>query len=143
MSFPVDLNPIVDQVILPALVPIVGAAITWAALKIAQLAHLPVSAASREVLASAINNGLAAVEKDENGKIPPVQAPQAVAKVVSYVNTTVPGALKTLGVSPAALGAVIATKIAAADPAPAPEPIAPALVAGDAVGATTLGGLPA
>ncbi|HZL00462.1 MAG TPA: hypothetical protein VFC47_11245 [Caulobacteraceae bacterium] len=114
----IDLNPIVDQVILPILAPIALGLICWAARRVAGLCHVQISAANGALLDKAIGNGVALAASDIDGSIPLVPGPAMVASAAAYVNTTAPATLKALGVSPAALGAAIAARIAADPPSP-------------------------
>jgi hypothetical protein len=107
----VDLNPFVDQVVLPAFAPILLAVLTLAIAKVAALFHVPLDNHSAEVIDGALSTAIAALERSP-GKISGVEATGSFAATLEYLNTTVPGAIKQLGVSPAQLGALVAARLA-------------------------------
>jgi hypothetical protein len=116
----IDFAPIVDQVVLPILAPIVIAAAGLAAKRIADFAHVQLSAADLATFDGVVARGVALAQSDIDGSPILVSGPAMVANVVGYANETAPALVKRLGVSPAALGQAVAARIAAANPTPPP-----------------------
>jgi hypothetical protein len=115
----IDFAPIVDQVVLPILAPIVIAAAGLAAKRIADLAHVQLSAADLATFDGVVARGVALAQSDIDGSPILIKGPAMVANVVGYANETAPDLVKRLGGS-AALGTAIAARIAAANPTPPP-----------------------
>lgn len=93
-----DLHPIVDQIVLPLLEPVVGAIAAWALIKVAGFAHIQIQDSQRAVLEQAIANGLNYVDQKLAGK-EQVTVDDRVAGVVNYVAPKIPGALASLGIT--------------------------------------------
>lgn len=106
----IDLSPIVDGVLIPLLTPVLLAVVTWAATKVAALAHIQIGAAQRTVLESAINNGIAYAEKTMAPRLG-VTADDKVAAAVNYILPKVPDALKGLGVTPDHLAQLVTARL--------------------------------
>lgn len=115
----IDLSPLVNGVILPLLAPVLLAVVTWAATKVAALAHIQIQDSQRDVLTAAVNNGLAFAEQKLAG-YEHVSADDKVAAAVNYILPKVPDALKGLGVTPEHLAQLVTARLPApAAPAPA------------------------
>lgn len=113
-----DLAPIVNNLILPGLTPILGAGLLWLVYRVQSVFHLHVLDGKRAVVQNAILNGITLAESRLGSKLS-VNVPADVASVAGYVNTTVPHALASLRVDPPALGAKIAAEIAKSGSIPA------------------------
>jgi hypothetical protein len=110
---PIDLTPLVDQVLVPIVSTVLVGVATWALTKVAAYAHFQISDGQRKVVADAITNGIAYAEKQLAGNGVIVSADAKVAAAVNYVLPKVPGALKALGVTPEHLAQIIAAKLPA------------------------------
>jgi len=111
----VDLAPIVNQVVIPVLTPLLGAGALWVLNKAAKLLHVNIQAQQRVVLETAISNGIAYADQVLAAH-ETVQTSDRVAQALNYVLPKVPVAMKDLGVTPAQLGDLILARL----PAPAP-----------------------
>jgi len=106
----IDLSPLINQVVLPLLTPVVVAVATWAVAKIGAYAHFQFSAGQRSVVETAIQNGIAFAESRLAGKTT-VQVSDKVAAVYDYVEPKVPGALKALNITPDHLEQLIEARL--------------------------------
>ncbi len=106
----VDLAPVINQVVLPLATTGLIACASWAAARVARLAHIQLQDSQRRVLSAAITNGLAYAETLLAGK-EGVTVNDKVATALNYVLPKVPGALKSLNVTPEHLAQVITAQL--------------------------------
>jgi hypothetical protein len=129
MNAHIDLSPIVNGVVIPLLTPLLLVFATWALNKVAAYAHFQIQDGQRQVVGDAIANGLAYAEQ----KLAPyenVTADQKVAAAVNYVLPKVPGALKTLGVTPEHLAQLVTAKLSPSAPASVSPSVSPGVSPG-------------
>ena len=138
MNF-IDLRPLVDQVVVPFLsaflVPLAGAAATWALYKLGAAAHMTISQGQAAKVENAMQNavtlvlGRAQAAADTSGARVAVDQPM-IAAAIGYVNQTVLPEMRALKIDPGTLGARLEARIQARVPgvAPAQLPVAPAQI---------------
>lgn len=115
----IDLAPTINTVVIPMLSAGVLAVFGWAGAMIAAHFHFQISAGQRQLVETAIANGLALVQ----AKLAPgetLKADAAVAQVAGYVLPKIPGALAWLKITPDALTSLIAARLPPVAAAPAP-----------------------
>jgi len=110
MQVAIDLSPIINQVIVPLLTPLLLAAGAWALNRVAAYAKFQVQDGQRAMLEKAIRNGIAYAEKQASG-IASISADEKVAAAANYVLPKIPGALKGLGVTPEHLASLIKARL--------------------------------
>lgn len=104
----ISLAPLVNGLIVPILVPLLMALAGWALNKVAAYAHFQISQGQRDLVDTAIANGIAYAQT----KLPAtVGIDGMVGQVVAYVLPKIPGALKFLGVTPASLEQLIIARL--------------------------------
>lgn len=120
----IDLAPLVNGVILPLLAPALLAVLTWAATRLAALAHIKLQDSHRAVLSAAVTNGIAYAQK-ALGPTAAVTVNAQIAAAMAYILPKVPEALKSLGVTPDHLAELVAAQLPPAAPAAASAPQPP------------------
>lgn len=93
-----DLAPLVNQVIVPLLTPILAAGLMWIGYRVQSLFHVNILAGHRAVFETAVQNGISLVTKKLAGVPMSVDIKNAtIAGVATYVAKTAPDALTHLG----------------------------------------------
>lgn len=108
-----DLAPLVNTVIIPLLAPTLMACAAWAAAKLASYAHVQLQDSQRALLNAAITNALNYAEHQLAGH-ETVTVSEKVATAVAYLQPKIPGALKSLGVTPDHLADLVIARLPAA-----------------------------
>lgn len=109
---PIDLTPLVDQVVLPILAPVLVVAITWAAKRVADFFHIQLQDSQRRMLESAMQSALAFAEAEIRGRTVQVSASDKVAVAVDYLLPKVPAALASLGIDKDHLADMLKARLA-------------------------------
>lgn len=104
----VDISPLINQVLIPFAVALGSVLAAWIAAKVAALLGIKREDALAAKLEEAMKNGLALAqarleERIGTGPINIETKSQLVATAATYARDHVPGTLKALGVTPAAL----------------------------------------
>lgn len=107
----IDLAPILNQIVVPILVPIVTALAGLALAKIAQLAHFNLQDGQRALVLAAVDNAIAFAEQKLAGQAVTITADQKIAAAVNYLLPKIPQALSALKITPAHLGEIVAARI--------------------------------
>lgn len=111
----IDFTPIIDQVVFPILAAVVTPFVTWAVWKVGQLTHITIQQAQAQVIENALVNGInfalsrAQAFADQHGTLPTKS--DVIAEATNYVVPKVPGALKTLGITPAGVAQRIEARL--------------------------------
>lgn len=96
---PIDLGPIVNQIVVPLVTPILVAGFTWIVYRVQSLLHAHILDGHRAVLETAIQNGI----KLATSRVPPTllvsSKNQIVSEALAYVNTVAPQAVAKLGLA--------------------------------------------
>lgn len=106
----IDLAPTLNTVVLPLLTSVAMGAMTWVAGMIATHFHVQISDANRQLVETAISNGIAYAQS----KAAPnetLSAPATVAAAVGYVLPKIPSALAWLKITPASLEQLITARL--------------------------------
>lgn len=106
----IDLSPLVNQVVIPLLTPVLIGVATWALTRVAAYAHFQIQDGQRQLIATVVDNGVAYAEQLLAGK-ETVTASDKVATALNYVLPKVPGALKSMGVTPEHLAQMVTAKL--------------------------------
>jgi hypothetical protein len=110
LTTPLDLSPIVNGVIVPLLTPVLLGFAMWALNKVAAFAHFQVQDGQRQMVSAAIDNAIAYAAKTLGPK-EVVGVDAHVAAAAAYLMPKIPGALKSLNVTPEHLRQIIAAKL--------------------------------
>ena len=114
----IDVAPIINQVVVPILSAVLLTALSWAATRIASYFHIKLQDSQRAVLSTAVNNGIAYAQQALAGR-ENVTLGDKASLAVSYILPKVPGALKSLGVTPDHLSQLVTAQL---PQAPLPQP---------------------
>lgn len=104
----ISLAPLLNNFVFPILASVLMALAAWALNKVAAYAHFQISEGQRNLVETAIGNGIAYAEKLLPTEI---VASSRVAAVVNYVLPKIPGALQFLGITPASLEQLIIARL--------------------------------
>jgi hypothetical protein len=112
----IDFRPIVDQIVVPIIIPVLGSLVSWAAWKVVSMVGLKVNAQQQQVvdqgLNMAINYASLKVEGFIPGKVNVDVHNSAVATAANYAMQHIPDALAWFGVTDkAALVSMIEARI--------------------------------
>jgi hypothetical protein len=110
MSVTVDLAPLVNGVLFPLVSGGLVAVVGWAVKKAGDYFHFQVQAGQRQLLETAIGNGIAFAEK-ALASHESVSVDARVAVAAQYVLPKVPGALASLGITPQHLEQLITARL--------------------------------
>jgi hypothetical protein len=119
----IDFSPLIGEVLVPMLVALGGVLATWLTARLATWFKIADDAKIRELLESAIENGIAlALSRLGNVSASIEVRNQAVADAANYVIRATPDALKRFNVDPQALAEKIEARLAKREQAPAVPP---------------------
>ena len=107
----IDLAPLVNQVVIPLVVPVLAGAGTWAAARIAAYFHIKVQDSQRALINAVIQRGIAYAASKVPSSIPVTAGGGLKDMAAQYVIDHIPGALRSLGVTPAALGQMVEARL--------------------------------
>lgn len=133
----IDLAPLVNGVLIPLLAPALLGVLTWAGARLSLLLHIKLQDSQRAVLSAAVTNAIAYAQQRLAARETVLVSDQ-VATAVNYILPKIPGALKSLGVTPQHLAELVTAQlppVPARPPAeapPAPEPVRSAVAAFEA-----------
>jgi hypothetical protein len=100
----IDLAPVVDNIVIPLLAPIVMVIAGWAAAKLATFLGLKNDDKRRLVLTHVADQAAqAAINLAQEQPLKFQTRNAQVAKAVDFINTNAPGAVKALGLTPEAV----------------------------------------
>ena len=106
----IDLAPTINQVVLPLLSAGLLAMLTWAVQRLGAFFHIKLQDSQRAVLSAAVTNGIAYAQQ-MLGPHEDITVDGKVAAAVEYVLPKVPGALKSLGVTPDHLSQLVTAQL--------------------------------
>lgn len=93
-----DLAPLVNQVIVPLLTPILAAGLMWIGYRVQALFHVNILAGHRAVFETAVANGIKLLSQRLGNVAMTVDVKNAaISGVAAYVVKTAPDAVKRLG----------------------------------------------
>jgi hypothetical protein len=114
VQYKIDLRPLVDQVLWPALGIVATALATWLAKRTADWLKISDDARVRDYLDQALQNAIS-YARSQSGGVPLTVGVrnEMVAKAANYAAGRVPDALKRFGIDDDALRRMLAARIAA------------------------------
>lgn len=106
----IDLTSLISGVLVPILTAVLLAILSWAAALIGAHFHVQISASNRQLVETAIQNGInfAQAKLAPNEKI---NAPAQIADVVNYILPKIPGALAWLKITPDSLAEQVTARL--------------------------------
>lgn len=107
----IDLAPLVNQVIIPLATPVVAGIASWALANIAAHFKIRVQDSQRELINAVIYRGIAYASSKAPSTINVSTGSAVKDMAANYVIEHVPGALRSLGVTPAALGQMVEARL--------------------------------
>ncbi len=106
----IDLAPLVNQVVIPIITPVLLGVATWALTRVAKYAHFQVQDSQRKLVLDVVDNAVAYAEKMLAGKAS-VTVNDKVATAVNYILPKVPDALKAVGITPEHLAQIVTARL--------------------------------
>ena len=108
----IDLAPLVNQVVIPLALPVLTAAGSWAAIKVAGFFHIQIQDSQRALVDDVIYRAI----RYASAKVAPTELQvttgnQMTDVAATYVTQHVPGALRSLGVTPDALRRMVEARL--------------------------------
>ena len=107
----IDLAPLLTQVVIPLATPVVATAATWAFAAIAGHFHMRIQDSHRELINQVIYRGIAYATSKAPSTIGVSTGSAVKDMAAQYVIDHIPGALRSLGVTPAALGQMVEARL--------------------------------
>lgn len=107
----IDLAPLLTQVVIPLATPVVATAATWAFATIAGHFHMRIQDSQRELVNAVIQRGITYAASKVPASIPVSAGGGLKDMAAQYVIDHIPGALRSLGVTPAALGQMVEARL--------------------------------
>jgi len=108
----IDLAPLVNQVVIPLAVPVLTAAGSWVAYKVAAFFHVRIQDSQRDLINAVIYRGIAYASTKVPSSIPVTAGGGVKDLAATYVIDHIPGALRSLGITPASLGTMVESRLA-------------------------------
>ena len=107
----IDLAPLVTQVVIPLAAPVVAGFASWALANIAAHFKIRIQDSQRELINQVIYRGIAYASTKVPSSIP-VSAGGGLKDVAAgYVLDHIPGALRSLGITPTSLGEMVEARL--------------------------------
>lgn len=107
----IDLAPVLTQVIIPIATPAVAAAATWAFAAVAGHFHIRIQDSQRALVNEVINRGIAYAASKAPTALNVTTGSAVTDLAASYTLSHVPGALRSLGVTPDGLRQMVEARL--------------------------------